>query len=94
MREHQVLVEQLGVYSKELRNLERASLVADAQRVSENLCANWEREQKEIEERIADEAHCLHDFKACYQNLTDDLQRSEIVTKSAEGMIECSSCNR
>ena len=32
-RAHQVLVEQLGTYSWDLRNLEKISLVADAQRV-------------------------------------------------------------
>ena len=37
-RAHQVLVEQLGTYSRDLRNLERVSLVADAQRISKNLC--------------------------------------------------------
>jgi len=42
---------------------------------------------KEIEEQIAEEARCLDDFKARYQNLVDDLQRSEIVTKSAKGVI-------
>ena len=86
-RLHQVLVEQLDVYSKELRNLERATLIADAQRVSENLHANQERERKEIGERIAEEARCLDDFKACYQNFINDLQRSRIVTKNAESVI-------
>ena len=33
------------------------------------------------------EAHCLDDSKVSYQNLTDDLQRSEIVTKGTEGVI-------
>ena len=74
------------MYSKELRNLERASPVADAQRVSENLRANQERERKEIKEQIAEEARCLDDFKVCYQTLIDDLQRSEIITKGAEGV--------
>ena len=36
---------------------------------------------------MAEEAHCLDDFKALYQNLVDDLKRSEIVTKGAEGVI-------
>jgi len=34
---YQVLVKQLGTYSKDLRNLERVSAVADAQGVSEDL---------------------------------------------------------
>jgi len=66
-----VLVKQLSVYSKELRSLERASLVADAQRMSENLRADQEREQKEIEEQIVEEARCLDNFRARYQNLTE-----------------------
>jgi len=86
-RAHQVLVEKLGTYSRDLRNLEKVSPVVDAQRVSENLRAKQEWERKEIKERIAEEAHCLDDSKASYQNLVDDLQRSEIVTKGAEGMV-------
>ena len=89
-----MLVEQLGVYPKELRNLEGASLVADTQRVPENLHANQEWKRQEIEGRIAEEACPLDDFEDCYQNLIDDLQKSEIVTKSAERVNECSSCNR
>ena len=34
---YQALVDQLGIYSKDLRNLKRVSPVADAQRVSEDL---------------------------------------------------------
>ena len=55
--------------------------------VPENLRVNQEREGKKIEERIAKEARCLDDLKARYQNLTEDLQRSEIVTMSVEGVI-------
>ena len=69
-----MLVEQLGTYSRDLRNLERVNLVANAQRVSENLRVNQEHEQKEIEEWIAEEARSFDDSKASYQNLTDDLQ--------------------
>ena len=67
------------MYSKELRNLERANPLVDAQRVSENVYINQERERKEIEEQIAKKARCLDDFRTHYQNLADDLQRSEIV---------------
>ena len=75
------------MYSKELRNVEGASPLVDAQRVSENLRISQEWERKEIEEQIAEEAHCLDDFKDRYQNLADDLQRFEIITKGAEGVI-------
>ena len=68
-----MIVEQLGVYSNELQNLGTASPVADAQRVSENLRPSQEREKKEIEEQIAEEARCLDDFKTRYQDLTDNL---------------------
>ena len=84
---HQVLVEQLGMYSRELRDLERVSPIDDAQWVSEDLRGNQERERKEIKEQIVEEARCLEDSKASYQNLTDDLQRSEIITKDAVGVI-------
>ena len=50
---YQVLVEQFGTYSKDLRSLKRVSPVADAQRVSEDLRVNQEWKRKEIEERIA-----------------------------------------
>ena len=67
--------------------MEKVSPVIDAQRVSENLCANQEHERKEIEEQIAEEARCLDDSKASNQNLVDNLQRFKIVRKSAEGVI-------
>ena len=54
--------------------------------MSNNLRVNQERDWKEIEERIAKEARCFDDFRACYQNLTDDIQRSEIITNSVEGV--------
>ena len=69
-----MLVEQLGTYSRDLRNLERVNLVANAQRVSEHFRVNQEHERKEIEEWIAEEARSFDDAKASYQNLTDDLQ--------------------
>ena len=40
---YQVLVEQLGTYSKDLKSLENANLVADTQWVSDNLRATQER---------------------------------------------------
>ena len=55
--------------------------------MSKHLRANQKQERKEIEKRIAEEAHCLDDSKASYQNLADDLQRSKIVTKGAKGVI-------
>ena len=51
---YQALVEQLGTYLKDLRNLERVSPVANAQRVSEDLHINQEQERKEIKKQIAE----------------------------------------
>jgi len=73
---YQVLVEQLGTYSKDLRNLESANLVNDAQRVVSNLRTTQEHDRKEVKEQIAEQAHHLIDSTTSYQNLTDDLQRS------------------
>jgi len=73
---YQVLVEQLGTYSKDLRNLESANLVNDAQRVVSNLRTTQEHDRKEVKEQIAEQACHLIDSTASYQNLTDDLQRS------------------
>ena len=58
-----MLVERLGMYSKELRNLEGANPLVAAQQVSENLCISQEWEQKEIEEQIAKEAIVLMSLK-------------------------------
>jgi len=84
-----VLVEQLGTYSKNLKILERVSLVAnaDAQWVSENLRATQERERKEIEERIAEYTHYINDSIFSYQSLIDDIHQSKVVSKTAEDVI-------
>jgi len=71
---YQVLVEQLGAYSKDLRNLERTSQVADAQRVSENLRATQERERKEIEERIAECTCHIDDSRVSNQRTSINLK--------------------
>jgi len=63
---YQVLVEQLGTYSKDLRNLERVSPIVDAQQVSENLRTTQERERKEIEEQIAECTHNIDDSRVSY----------------------------
>ena len=84
---YQMLVEHLGTYLKDLRNLESTNPVDNAQVVLNNLRAIQEHERKEVEEQIAEHACHLNDFKVSYQNLTDDLQRFEIVTKNAEGVI-------
>ena len=42
---------------------------------------------KNIEEQIAQQTRHLDDFKSSYQILTDDLQQSKFITKSAEGAI-------
>jgi len=70
---YQVLVEQLGTYSKDLRNLEGANLPTNAQRVSEDLRIKQEKERKEIEERIAECACYINTSRVTYQGLTDNL---------------------
>ena len=62
---HQVLVEQLRIYLKDLRNLESANFVNNAQQVSNGLRATKEQERKEVEEQIAEEVH-FDDSKASY----------------------------
>ena len=84
---YQALVEQLGTYSKDLRNLERANSVADAQRVSEDLRIRQKQGQKEIEEWIAECACYIDTSRVSYQGLTDDLHQSEVASKAMENVI-------
>ena len=42
---------------------------------------------KDVEEQVVEQACHLDDSKANYQDLTDDLQRSEIITKNTKGVI-------
>jgi len=84
---YQVLVEQLGTYSEDLRNLEKANLVVNAQQVSEDLRIRQEQEWKEIEEWIAESARYIDTSRVSYQSLTDDLHQSEVVSKAMEDVI-------
>jgi len=63
-------------------------MISYAQQVLNSLRAIQEREQKwkEAEEQIAEEVCHLDDSKVSYQNLTENLKWSEIVTKTAEGV--------
>ena len=79
-----------GVIGNVLKGSEKPEKCQSSQwssQVLNSLCATQEPEWKKIEEYIDEEARYLDDSKASYQNLTDDLQRSEIVTKNAEGVI-------
>ena len=84
---YQALVEQLGIYSKDIRNLERVNPIVDAQRVSEDLCIKHEQERKEIEEQIAECTHHIDDSRASYQSLITDIHQSEIVSKTTKHVI-------
>jgi len=84
---YQALVEQLGTYSNDLRNLERANPTADAQRASEELHINQEEEQMEIEEQIAECIRHIDIFRISYQGLTDDIHQSEVISKAMEDVI-------
>ena len=69
---YQMLVEQLGMYLKDLKNLESTNPVEDAQRVLSNLHTFQEHERKEVEEQIVEQARHRNDSGANYQNLIDD----------------------
>jgi len=69
---YQMLVEQLGMYLKDLKNLESTNPVEEAHRVLSNLRTSQEHEQKEVEEQIVEQARHLDDSGANYQNLIDD----------------------
>jgi len=84
---YQVLGEQLRMYLKNPRNLESTNLVDDAQHSLSDLHAAQERDRKEVEEQIAEQACHLVDSKASYQNLTNNLQICKIVEHNAEGVI-------
>ena len=84
---YQALVEQLGAYSKDLRDLERVSPIVYTQRVSEDLRVNQEQEQKEIEEWIAECNRHIDNFRVSYQSLIDDIHQSKIVSKTMENVI-------
>jgi len=71
---HQVLVDQLRMYSKELRTLDNVSLIDTAQQALNDLRAAQECEQKKNEEQIAEQTHHLDDFKSSYQTMTYNLQ--------------------
>ena len=68
---HQALIEQLGTYSKDLRNLERANPIADAQQASEDIRIKKEQKRKGVEARIAECARYIDTFKISYQGLID-----------------------
>ena len=60
----------------------------EARSTLSKLLVAQEQERKEIEERIAEKARHLHNFQADYQRLVDNSKESEIVTKSAEQVID------
>ena len=64
---YRALVELLGTCSRDLKSLERANQVVDAQRVSKDLCIKQEQEQREIEERIAECTCQIDTFRISYQ---------------------------
>jgi len=84
---HQVLVEQLRMYSKKLKTLENVSPIDTTKQVLSDLHTAQECERKKIEEQIAEQTRHLDDFNSNYQTLTNDLQQSEFITKSTEGAV-------
>jgi len=82
-----MLVEQLGICLKELKTLEKASLVDKARLMLNKLLAAQECERKEIKEQMAEKARHLNDFQATNQRLVDGSRESEVITKNAEQVI-------
>ena len=69
---------------KELKTLEKTSLVDEAQLMLNKLLTTQECKKKEMEEQMAKKALHLHNFQASYRRLVDDSREAEIVTKNAE----------
>jgi len=67
---------------KELRTLENANLVDEAWLILNKLLAAQEREQKEIEDQMAEKARHFNEFEAGYQRLVDDSRKFEVITKN------------
>ena len=63
-----MLVEQLGTYLRDCRNLERVCPIVDAQWVSEDLSVIQEQERKEIEELIAECTRHIDNSRVSYQH--------------------------
>ena len=84
---YQALLEQLGTYSEDLRNVERAFAAADAQQMSEDLHIRQEHERKEIAEQIVECACYINTSRVNYQRLIDDLYQFEVVSKAMEDVI-------
>ena len=55
--------------------------------MSEDLLIKQKREQKEIEQRIAECTSHIDSSRVSYQSLIDDIHQSEIVSKTAEDII-------
>jgi len=72
---------------KELKTLEKASLVDEARSMLNKLLTAQEYQRKEKEEQMAEEARHLHNFQASYQRLVDDSRESKVVTKNTEQVI-------
>ena len=83
VRAYLVLVEQLGICLRELKTLEKVSLMDGARSMLGKLLAAQEHERKEMEEQMAEEARHLHNFQADYQRLVDDSKESEVVIQNA-----------
>jgi len=79
--------EQLGIHLKELKTLEDADSIDEAQITLNKLLAAQEHERKEMEEQISKETHHLQHFQADHQRLIGDSRESEIVIQSAEQVI-------
>jgi len=67
--------------------MENANPVDEAWLMLIKLLAAQERERKEIEKQMAEEARYFNEFQACYQRLIDNSRESAVFTKNAEQVI-------
>jgi len=81
------VVEQLGQDLRELRSLEDAGSIHDAQETLNRLLAIQEQERREVEEKINDNTHLLEGFQADHKRLAIESQESQMTMQAAKQAI-------
>jgi len=82
-----LVVEQLGQDLRELRSLEDAGSIYEAQETLNRLLAVQEQERREVEEKIADNTRLLESFQADRQRLVIESKESEMIMQAAKQAI-------
>ena len=80
-------MEQLGQNLRELRSLENAGSLHEAQETLNRLLAAQEQERKEVEEQITDNTRLLEGFQADHQRLAIESKESEMIIQAARQAI-------